>query len=87
MVNLDLKLYPPPLFVAERELAAFLARLLQAQPTAVQPITEGLVHKQPQAVVNACQQPLSILTGPPGTGKTTTLRQIVARFKAAGLKS
>jgi exodeoxyribonuclease V alpha subunit len=33
----------------------------------------------------ACTQPLSILRGRPGTGKTTTLRQIVESFDNAGL--
>src|SRR5574338_118055 len=86
VLNLDLKLYPPDLFVAERELSAFLSRLLVVRPQQVDPIVDGLVHKQPQAVINACTKPISILTGPPGTGKTTTLRQIVNSFKASGLR-
>lgn len=86
MLNYDLLLYPPNLYVAEKELAFFIARLLKGAVQKVEPVTTGLKFKQPVAVVNACTESLSILTGPPGTGKTTTLRMIVESFLAAGLK-
>lgn len=86
MLNYDLILYPPNLYLAERELAFFLTKILAAKVPAIEPLTTGLKHKQPVAVVNSCTQSLSILTGPPGTGKTTTLKMIVESFLKVGLK-
>lgn len=86
MLNYDLQLYPPSLFLAEQELAYFTSKLLKSKVQQIDPLTEGLLHKQPQAVLNACRQPFSILTGPPGTGKTTTLKLIVDSFVKAGMR-
>lgn len=77
--------YLPNYFAAEHETAAYIARLVKQSCKSIESVTEGLSHKQPNAVAMACNKPLSLLYGPPGTGKTTTLRCIVQSFQNAGL--
>jgi len=79
-------IYRADQFVAENELAYFLKKLAKAKVEAIPWITTGLKEKQPEAVVNACTESVSVLTGPPGTGKTTTGRMIVESFVKAGLR-
>ena len=43
-----------------------------------------LSEKQKQGVLNALREPVSILTGLPGTGKTTSLRAVVSILQEAG---
>ncbi|HEY54654.1 MAG TPA: ATP-dependent RecD-like DNA helicase [Caldilineae bacterium] len=43
-----------------------------------------LAPKQRQAVQTALTNPVTVLTGGPGTGKTTTLRSIIRLLRAAG---
>lgn len=80
----------PDLYLAEYEAAFYLAKHAFGSKNPgcdkLTPITDGLKFLQPQAVENACTYPVSILTGPPGTGKTTTLRKIVDSYQVAGLK-
>lgn len=83
---LSLNIYRPDYFVAEREVAFFLSKCVKAKCKKITPLTDNLKHRQPQAVEAACTYPVSILTGPAGTGKTTTLKQIVNSFIAAGLR-
>lgn len=45
----------------------------------------GLDPSQQVAAINSVNQPVSILTGGPGTGKTTTLRSLVRVFEEEGL--
>lgn len=77
--------YLPNYFAAEHETAAYIARLLQQPCKSIKASADGLSHKQPEAVAMACSNSLSILHGPPGTGKTTTLRCIVQSFQDAKL--
>jgi exodeoxyribonuclease V alpha subunit len=45
----------------------------------------SLTEAQTQAALNALTQPVSVLTGLPGTGKTTTLRAVVSVLKEQGV--
>lgn len=45
-----------------------------------------LAPAQHQGVINALSAPISILTGLPGTGKTTSLRAVVRIFQDAGIR-
>jgi exodeoxyribonuclease V alpha subunit len=80
-----LYIYTPEQYLAENEIAYYIKRLLRTKVEAVPWVTTGLKHKQPEAVINACTKSVSILTGPPGTGKTTTARMIVHSLVKAGL--
>lgn len=80
------RFYLPEYYAAERELAAYIHRFKKVTCDKITPITEGLSDLQPQAVELACSQPLSLLYGKPGTGKTTTMRRIVQSFDASGMK-
>jgi exodeoxyribonuclease V alpha subunit len=44
-----------------------------------------LTHFQEQGIVNALRHPVSVITGLPGTGKTTSLRLLVRALQAAQL--
>jgi exodeoxyribonuclease V alpha subunit len=79
-------LYTPATFAAEHEFAARLGRLLSTAVDRVDPVTDGLKYKQPEAAALCCSQPVSILYGRPGSGKTTTIRRIVESFDAQGMK-
>lgn len=88
-------IYPPSLHTTERGLAERLLRLLslplkQANPAKLEEWLTALVNQrgqplsdeQRQAVLLALTSRFMILTGGPGTGKTTTTNTIVAAFEA-----
>lgn len=86
--------YPPPLFEAESKLAADLVAMLRrpvepigadvlSTPTG-QKALEPLHARQREAVEATLTSNMLVLTGGPGTGKTTTVRAIVAIHRAAG---
>lgn len=86
------RLYPAALHRAEEAIAD---QVCQRDPTYVRaPIafSDILTHcadisdDQYQAVVMALRSPLSLLTGGPGVGKTTTLRTLVEVARAQGLQ-
>lgn len=75
------RFYTPKSLAAEHEIAAYIVRLLQQRCDKVDAICDGLGKRQPDAVEMACQSPVSILCGGPGTGKTTTLNKICDSFQ------
>jgi len=83
--------YLPAFFQAETGLAAQLKRLLavprreSAQLTLPQSAGD-LSAEQIAAVQTALEHKVSVLTGGPGTGKTTALRGLIAALDAAGLR-
>ena len=94
LVTEDLHYYLPPLYHAEVGTASSLKRLLRT-PAAVKLTKpdgteeeEGLLlaDKQREAVELAATQKVMVLTGGPGTGKTTVTRSILQVFEKAGLK-
>lgn len=92
----DRALYLPALWQAERSVARRLRSLLDRKVNADLKRVEDwlgrftsqkgieLSPEQRGAIVTAVQSRVLILTGGPGTGKTTTLRALVALFKAMG---
>ncbi len=79
--------YPPPLYRAEVDLAKRLNRLAGHRPKARRrpDPDEGTMAKlaaaQRDAVYASLEHGLVVLTGGPGTGKTTTVRAIVEAFE------
>ncbi|HEY3355356.1 MAG TPA: ATP-dependent RecD-like DNA helicase [Polyangia bacterium] len=80
--------FTPSLHRAEVRLAERLRALRRAGRRAPAPIGADLAtlsDGQRRAVVLAATEPVAVLTGGPGTGKTTCLRALVAAHAAAGL--
>ena len=89
-------IYPPSLFTTEKGLAEQIGRLLStplvppAPPAKFDPWLSGLLDthgfplspEQREAVKTSLLSRFAVLTGGPGTGKTTTTKAIVAAFEA-----
>lgn len=91
-------IYPPYLYYAEKKVAM---RLLQLQQ-ATEPLSEDnlslfikvwekdnqiqLAQKQKEAIKACLHHGILVLTGGPGTGKTTVIKGILSILKAQGLK-
>ena len=89
-------LYIPPLFFSENGAARRLRAILKN--AAVVPGAKEIIDKiekknkiryddvQKNAIQKAAESKVMILTGGPGTGKTTTVKGIIDVYQAAGLK-
>lgn len=82
--------YLTPLFLSEVSVSEHLRALAQTWPTHLSDlppafigVDPGLSEEQQAAVRTALSNPVSILTGGPGTGKTTTVRALIAALEAA----
>ncbi len=91
------RVYLPALHVCERGLAENLGALLEAGPLAPLAGEDGLARAeresgielhpgQRSAVLGLLAQPLAILSGGPGVGKTTIVRLVVELAEAAGAR-
>ncbi|MDH5491175.1 MAG: ATP-dependent RecD-like DNA helicase [Myxococcales bacterium] len=83
------RIYAPPLHAAEAGVSRHLARLARrssecAEAKAIAPGEVALNREQMRAVQLCSSSHLMVLTGGPGTGKTTTVRAIVERLNASG---
>jgi len=84
------RIWPESLYVAERVIAAQIeARLSRPRPQAQEAALNMAVssahlasEEQLNAVVMALTDPISLLTGGPGTGKTTTLKTLIGAAHA-----
>jgi len=77
--------YPTPFYYGELGVARRLAALTRALPSRLSDIPPAFVRlpqelspEQQQAIRTALTHPVSVLTGGPGTGKTTTLKSLIA---------
>lgn len=78
--------YLPRLYVAERAVASgVLDRLAVATPSQVPEAPAGLSGEQAQGFQRAFTHRLSILTGPPGRGKSRTVVAIADAVQRSGL--
>ena len=92
---LDEKVYLPKMYEAEEEVADRLQQLNEKLPIdwlRERSIMEGSLitskynEMQRKAIATAMSQRLMILTGGPGTGKTTTLKGMLRMFEHDGLR-
>jgi exodeoxyribonuclease V alpha subunit len=85
------------LYQAEHAIAVQIARRLGSEPSPLRKLEELLVRceeglgvrleaAQREAVALVANNQLSIITGGPGVGKTTTIRAVLALLMAAGLQ-
>lgn len=83
----DQRVYLPETLRTERELALCL-REHTVRPVRVIPMQggPGVNADQRRAILQASSHALSILTGGPGTGKSTAIRQLCDSVDAAGLR-
>lgn len=75
----------PEFYIAEREIGYYIARLIKQSVQKIDPVLDGLDETQQQAVVSACSNGITYLTGAAGTGKTTTLKRIIDSYQKAGM--
>lgn len=83
--------YLTPLHVSERGVAERLRNLgyslfsrLSDIPPALTTLPNNLSPEQQQAIRAVLNNPVSVLTGGPGTGKTTAIRALIALLESAG---
>jgi exodeoxyribonuclease V alpha subunit len=82
--------YLAPLYYSETGAAERLAALASAWPTRLSDLPPAFIQLDPtlsgeqqEAIRNALSHPLSVLTGGPGTGKTTCLKALIAALETA----
>lgn len=90
LVREEDRLYPPPLHRAETRVAAHLHELSRPRKHKDTSVAEKAIEAFPlsatqrEAVIASLNHGLMVLTGGPGTGKTTTVKAIVAAQQALG---
>ena len=92
----DTAIYTPSIYTTEKAVADRINTLLSSpwrsrpKPAELDALMEGLTgfdmlsDEQKQAVRRSLSEPMMVLTGGPGSGKTTTTRAIVAAFEKLG---
>lgn len=90
-------IFLPRLYMAEKKAAEHVAMILRFPPAGSPAIQSEIKkienksglkfeEKQKLAIETALQKGILILTGGPGTGKTTTINGIIGLYEASGLK-
>lgn len=82
--------YLTPLYHSETGVAGNLSALASALPTRLSDLPPAFIHLDPllspeqqSAIRTALSHPVSVLTGGPGTGKTTCLKALIAALESA----
>ena len=86
-------LYLPPMYASETGVAERLHTLayklptrLSDLPTLFLTLDPALSAEQKKAIQTALSHPVSVLTGGPGTGKTTAIQALIAALESGGKK-
>jgi len=97
VIKQDEAIYLPPFYFSETGVAKRMTKLYQC-PSGIRIKTDGLAEHiqkktgmtydeiQLEAILKAVRSKILILTGGPGTGKTTTTLGIITAFKEAGAR-
>lgn len=96
-MNGETFLFLPDMYIAERSIAARLKNVLNFPPSKIKAVEDdierienmnGILYadKQKEAIVTAANKGLLILTGGPGTGKTTVVKGIIDIFESKGME-
>ena len=85
-------IYLTPLYYGEKGVAERLRSLAEPHPQAKSPKklplpSPNLSPEQHQAINNALMHPVSVLTGGPGTGKTTCLKSLIFHLESSSIPS
>lgn len=97
MLNGEVFLFLPDIYMAEREIADRMKTILRFPPAGFANLEKEIDRSeennqmfyapaQREAVRLACEKGLLILTGGPGTGKTTAVRAVIDVFEQKGLR-
>ncbi len=97
MLNGEEFLFLPDIYMAEREIAERMKTILRFPPAGFANLENEIdrseennqmfyADAQREAVRLACEKGLLILTGGPGTGKTTAVRAVIDVFEQKGLR-
>lgn len=97
MLNGEEFLFLPDIYMAEREIAERMKTILRFPPAGFANLEKEIdrseennqmfyADAQREAVRLACEKGLLILTGGPGTGKTTAVRAVIDVFEQKGLR-
>lgn len=95
--NSESFLYLPSLYSAERFIAERMESILRFPPASLASLSEQIdkvqkrnginyASKQREAIITAAEKGLLILTGGPGTGKTTAIKGIIDIFDSAHIE-
>lgn len=89
--NIVKAIYLTPYYYAERGLATRLKTLADSSPSrlsdlppSLEVLDTQLSEEQAQAIRTTLSHPVSVLTGGPGTGKTTAIKALIAAVESAG---
>lgn len=96
VINSEEFLFLPDIYLAELNCADKIKMILRFPPAGKQTLLQDIEkierkecivydQKQREAIITAVEKGMLILTGGPGTGKTTTLNGIIKIFQAQGL--
>jgi exodeoxyribonuclease V alpha subunit len=86
-------LYLPAMYASESGVAERMRRLTYTLPTRLSDLPQmfitldaSLSAEQKKAIQTALTHPVSVLTGGPGTGKTTAIQALIAALESGGKK-
>jgi exodeoxyribonuclease V alpha subunit len=79
-------LYTPQYRIAEEETAYLINQFISQSPDKLKPVYGNALDNQRSAIDHAATKQIMILRGYPGSGKTTTIRNIVTTFQEAGMR-
>jgi exodeoxyribonuclease V alpha subunit len=80
------RFYLPKYWVLEERIVGAVSSMVDrnVKPISLPPLSSTLTEEQKRAVALACNHPISLITGGPGTGKTSVALEVARAFALAG---